>query len=51
MMGIIDADAVRRPLLPLDDRDRNTLRDVLHGAGLVEPTGGRQRGLGTEAVA
>jgi 4-hydroxy-tetrahydrodipicolinate synthase len=51
MMGIIDADAVRRPLLPLDDRDRNTLRDVLHGAGLVEATGGRQRGLGTEAVA
>jgi 4-hydroxy-tetrahydrodipicolinate synthase len=51
MMGIIDADAVRPPLLPLDDRDRNTLRDVLHGAGLVEATGGRQRGLGTEAVA
>jgi 4-hydroxy-tetrahydrodipicolinate synthase len=51
MMGIIDGDAVRAPLLPLDDADRGRLRGVLQATGLAEPTGGRQAGTVAEAIA
>lgn len=51
MMGIIDGDAVRAPLLPLDDADRGRLRGILQAAGLAEPTGGRQAGTVAEAIA
>jgi 4-hydroxy-tetrahydrodipicolinate synthase len=44
MMGIIDGDAVRAPLLRLDDADRSRLREILQATGLAEPTGGRQSG-------
>jgi 4-hydroxy-tetrahydrodipicolinate synthase len=51
MMGIIDGDAVRAPLLPLDGADRMRLRDILQSTGLAEPAGGRELGATTEAVA
>jgi 4-hydroxy-tetrahydrodipicolinate synthase len=51
MMGIIDGDAVRAPLLPLDDADRMRLRDILQSTGLAEPAGGRELGAASEAVA
>jgi 4-hydroxy-tetrahydrodipicolinate synthase len=51
MMGIIDGDAVRAPLLQLDDTDRGHLRGILQTMGLAEPTGGRQAGTVAEAIA
>jgi len=51
MMGIIDGDAVRAPLLPLDDADRARLRGILQATGLAEPIGGRQAAIATEAIA
>ena len=51
IMGIIDGDAVRAPLLPLDDADRLRLRDILQATGLAESTGGRELGAASEAVA
>jgi 4-hydroxy-tetrahydrodipicolinate synthase len=41
LMGILDGDAVRRPLLPLDAAPRLALADVLRALGLVEAGGGR----------
>jgi len=41
LMGLLDADAVRRPLLPLDDGPRARLAGILRTLGLVEATGGR----------
>jgi 4-hydroxy-tetrahydrodipicolinate synthase len=51
IMGIIDGDAVRAPLLPLDGADRMRLRDILQSTGLAESAGGRELGVTTEAVA
>jgi 4-hydroxy-tetrahydrodipicolinate synthase len=51
MMGIIDGDAVRAPLLPLDGADRMRLHDILRSTGLAESAGGRELGATTEAVA
>jgi 4-hydroxy-tetrahydrodipicolinate synthase len=51
MMGLLDGDAVRAPLLSLDDGPRAKLAEVLRAAGLVEPAGGRMAGQAQEAVA
>ncbi len=41
MMGVLDSDAVRAPLLPLDDEARGQLADLLRAHGLLESAGGR----------
>ena len=40
-MGLLDGDAVRAPLLPLDDRARAALGSLLRSLGLVESVCGR----------
>jgi dihydrodipicolinate synthase/N-acetylneuraminate lyase len=40
-MGLIDGDAVRGPLLPLDPGSRAALAETLRALGLVEAVGGR----------
>jgi 4-hydroxy-tetrahydrodipicolinate synthase len=53
MMGLLSTDAVRPPLLSLDDAPRATLAAILRSLGLVEGVGGRQRDVAgrVEAVA
>jgi 4-hydroxy-tetrahydrodipicolinate synthase len=51
MMGLVETDVVRAPLLPLDDASRSGLSLILRGLGLVEATGGRIAARSTEAVA
>jgi 4-hydroxy-tetrahydrodipicolinate synthase len=51
LMGLLDGDAVRAPLLPLDDDARTALAAVLRACGLVEPAGGRFVGDRREAIA
>jgi 4-hydroxy-tetrahydrodipicolinate synthase len=51
LMGLLDGDAVRAPLLPLDDDARAALAAVLRASGLVEPAGGRFAGERREAIA
>ncbi|MDQ6795266.1 MAG: 4-hydroxy-tetrahydrodipicolinate synthase [Chloroflexota bacterium] len=51
MMGLVETDVVRAPLLPLDDASRSALSQILRGLGLVEATGGRIAERSTEAVA
>ena len=51
LMGLLDGDAVRAPLLRLDDGPRAQLVEVLRAAGLVEASGGRMAGEAQEAVA
>jgi 4-hydroxy-tetrahydrodipicolinate synthase len=51
MMGILETDAVRAPLLPLDTGPREQLAEILHAAGLVEAAGGRMVATGQEAIA
>jgi 4-hydroxy-tetrahydrodipicolinate synthase len=41
LMGLLESDAVRRPLLPLTDECRTALAAMLRELGLVEPAGGR----------
>ncbi|HET7474237.1 MAG TPA: 4-hydroxy-tetrahydrodipicolinate synthase [Candidatus Limnocylindrales bacterium] len=41
LMGLLDTDTVRRPLLPLDEAPRMALAATLRQLGLVEPAGGR----------
>ena len=41
LMGLLDGDAVRQPLLPLDDVARHELARTLRSLGLVEAAGGR----------
>ena len=41
LMGLIDSDAVRGPLLPLEAAPREALGETLRGLGLVEAVGGR----------
>jgi hypothetical protein len=42
-MGLIDADAVRGPLLSLDSGPRAALAETLRALGLVEAVGGRMQ--------
>ena len=51
MMGLVETDVVRAPLLALDDASRSALSQILRGLGLVEVTGGRIAARSTEAVA
>jgi 4-hydroxy-tetrahydrodipicolinate synthase len=51
LMGLLDSDAVRGPLLPLDDESRAALAAVLRACGLVEPAGGRFATDRREAIA
>ena len=51
MMGILEGDAVRAPLLPLDDGPREQLAEILLAAGLVEAIGGRIVATGQVAIA
>ncbi|MEK6719777.1 MAG: 4-hydroxy-tetrahydrodipicolinate synthase [Chloroflexota bacterium] len=41
LMGILNRDDVRAPLLPLDDDHRDRLNEVLRGAGVIDARGGR----------
>jgi 4-hydroxy-tetrahydrodipicolinate synthase len=45
LMGLLDSDAVRGPLLPLDAGPRAALAETLRGLGLVESVGGRIHAL------
>src|SRR6266550_2622690 len=51
LMGLLDDDAVRAPLLRLDDEARSALAVTLRGLGLVEAAGGRIGETAREAVA
>ncbi|MBF8289764.1 MAG: 4-hydroxy-tetrahydrodipicolinate synthase [Chloroflexi bacterium] len=44
LMGILDGDAVRAPLLPLDDDARGAMGVLLRSLGLIEAVGGRIAG-------
>ena len=50
LMGLLESDTVRRPLLPLDDAPRARLAGILRSLGLVEAAGGRMT-TRAEAVA
>jgi 4-hydroxy-tetrahydrodipicolinate synthase len=50
-MGLLEHDAVRPPLLPLDEASRNALTGTLRTLGLVEAGGGRIATPAREAVA
>jgi 4-hydroxy-tetrahydrodipicolinate synthase len=41
LMGLLERDAARMPLLPLDEAPRAALATLLRGLGLVEAVGGR----------
>jgi 4-hydroxy-tetrahydrodipicolinate synthase len=43
LMGLIDGDAVRGPLLPLDAEARDGFAETLRALGLVEAVGGRMQ--------
>jgi dihydrodipicolinate synthase/N-acetylneuraminate lyase len=47
VMGLLESDAVRAPLLPMEEGPRDQLATLLRSLGLVEMPGGRVR----EAVA
>jgi 4-hydroxy-tetrahydrodipicolinate synthase len=51
MMGLIDGDAVRAPLLPLDGEARAAMAVMLRSLGLVDARGGRLVATPQEAVA
>ncbi|MFP5341983.1 MAG: 4-hydroxy-tetrahydrodipicolinate synthase [Candidatus Limnocylindria bacterium] len=51
LMGLLDGDMVRGPLLPLDPHARAALAVTLRSLGLVEHGGGRMRDAGRAAVA
>jgi 4-hydroxy-tetrahydrodipicolinate synthase len=51
LMGLLDGDAVRAPLLPLDGDARAALAVTLRSLGLVDPRGGRILETAREAVA
>jgi len=50
-MGLLDSDAVRRPLLPMDEPDAAAMTATLRGLGLIEVVGGRLAAERREAVA
>jgi hypothetical protein len=41
LMGLLDTDAVRAPLLPIDPDGRAAMAVTLRGLGLLETGGGR----------
>jgi 4-hydroxy-tetrahydrodipicolinate synthase len=41
LMGLLETDAVRLPLLPFENAAREAMAATLRGLGLVEPAGGR----------
>ena len=41
LMGLLDSDAVRAPLLPIDPDGRAAMAGILRGLGLLETSGGR----------
>ena len=41
LMGLLDSDAVRAPLLPLEAEARASMATTLRSLGLLELTGGR----------
>jgi 4-hydroxy-tetrahydrodipicolinate synthase len=51
LMGVLDRDVVRAPLLPLDEAPRARLAQLLRGLGLVESPGGRIATPAPEAAA
>ncbi|MBF6605318.1 MAG: 4-hydroxy-tetrahydrodipicolinate synthase [Chloroflexi bacterium] len=51
LMGILRSDAVRGPLLPLEEPARARLAAVLRDAGLIETPAGRTRTAGTAVAA
>jgi len=51
LMGLLETDAVRAPLLPLEDRARADLAEVLRRLGLVENGGGRMASSTSTTVA
>jgi 4-hydroxy-tetrahydrodipicolinate synthase len=51
LMGLLETDAVRAPLLPLDEGARERLAGVLRAGGLVGADGGRIAAPEREAVA
>lgn len=53
LMGLLDTDTLRAPLLPLDDDARATMATLLRSLGLLEAAGGRMAspGAAREAVA
>jgi 4-hydroxy-tetrahydrodipicolinate synthase len=51
LMGLIDSDMVRAPLLPMDPDGRARMAVTLRSLGLVEPAGGRMRSAPRAAVA
>jgi len=53
LMGLLETDTVRAPLLPLDPDARAAMAATLRGLGLLEATGGRMtsRSVTREAVA
>ena len=51
MMGLIDGDAVRAPLLPLESEARAAMAVMLRSLGLVDARGGRLMPAPQEAVA
>jgi 4-hydroxy-tetrahydrodipicolinate synthase len=50
-MGLLDSDAVRAPLLPLETEPRAALAGLLRQLGIVESAGGRIETVDREAVA
>jgi len=50
-MGLLDTDAVRRPLLMLDPGSRAALAGLLRNLGVVESAGGRIETVDQAAVA
>ena len=50
-MGLLDGDAVRAPLLPLEPEPRAALTGLLRRLGIVESAGGRFEGADRAAVA
>jgi 4-hydroxy-tetrahydrodipicolinate synthase len=53
IMGLLTTDAVRQPLLPLDEGPRAALATLLRSLGLVDGCGGRESAIGVspDAVA
>ncbi len=51
LMGLLESDALRAPLLPLEDEARERLAGILRGLGLLEAVGGRIADAAAEAVA
>jgi 4-hydroxy-tetrahydrodipicolinate synthase len=51
LMGLLETDALRAPLLPLENEARERLAGILRGLGLLEAVGGRIADAAAEAVA